>query len=265
MSGYYVKSVIRFAWVMFRYPWAGISFVLRLFERFPGFRRSIQYRHDRYQVKQQLKQSKQSIGHALGDRTVVCSLFGRQILSLKLEEGGEATADQFFLNRPVDDGRHMITLARRFVEIQPGDSVFDPGCGAGRHLFHFVDGYGCKAVGVDIYQPAIEVAEIANWNHQVRFFAQSSLEPGFLDTVLPNGCDFVFINSWLNHVKDYPGYREFAVRIVEKCRFLLVITSAKDRLEVLFETPDILAHEVRDGTQYALLRGALQQTEFSSE
>lgn len=205
-----------------------------------------------------MKQGKQSIGHALGDRTVVCTLLGLRIFSLRLAEGAQATADQFFLNRPVDDGRHMIDLARQIVEIRPGNLVFDPGCGAGRHLFHLVDSYGCKAVGIDIYRPAIEVAETANWNHQVRFFAQSSLEPGFLDRVLPNGCDFVFINSWLNHVKDYPGYREFVVRIVAKCRFLLVITSAKDRLDVLFETPDILVHDVRDGTQYALLRGTLQ-------
>jgi SAM-dependent methyltransferase len=261
---YYIKTAARFILVMRRYPKAGTSFALRILGCIPGFKRCVEYRENRYQAKQQLKQANQSIGHAR-DRNIVVKLFDRRIITLTLPEGAVASADQFFLNRPVDDGRHMITLARRFVEIRPGDLVFDPGCGAGRHLFDFVDGYGCRAVGVDIYKPAIEVAETANWDHQVRFFAQSSLEPGFLDTVLPNGCDFVFINSWLNHVKDYPGYREFVVRIVEKCRFLLVITSAKDHLDVLFETPSILAHEVRDGTQYALLRGALQQTEISSE
>lgn len=255
MSGRF-KSAIRFALVMYRYPWAGVSFALRFFGIFPGFKRSVQYRQDRYQAKQQMKQSKQSIGHALGDRTVVCSLFGRRIISLKLQEGAEATADQFFLNRPVDDAMHMIGLARPFVQIRPGDLVFDPGCGAGRHLFHFVDWYGCEAVGIDIYQPAIEVAEAANWDSRVRFYAQSSLEPGLLDTVLPHGCDFVFINSWLNHVKDYPGYREFAARIVDNCRYLLVITSTKDSLETLFETPDILVNDVREGAQFALIRGA---------
>lgn len=259
MSGRF-RSVARFVLVMFRYPRAGVSFALRFFELFPGFRRSVQYRQDHYQAKQQLKQNKQSIGHALGGRTVVCSLFGCQILSLKLEEGVQATADQFFLNRPVDDARHMIALAARIVEIQPGDLIFDPGCGAGRHLFHFVDRYGCEAVGVDIYRPAIDVAEAANWDHRVQFHAQSSLGHGLLDSVLPHDCDFVFINSWLNHVKDYPGYKEFAVRIVEKCRFLLVITSVKDPLDALFDTPDILVHEIHDGTQFALLRGGRRKT-----
>lgn len=256
----YFSSMIRFARVMFRYPWAAVSFILRSFNIVPGFRRSVQYRQDRYEAKQQLKQSNQSIGHALGGRTIVCTLFGCQLLKLRLEEGGEATADQFFLNRPVDDAMHMVTLARRFVEIRPGDLVFDPGCGAGRHLFHFVDGYGCEGVGIDIYRPAIEVAEAANWDRRVRFYAQSSLDPGLFDKILPHGCDFVFINSWLNHVKDYPGYREFTARIIEKCRFLMIITSAKDRLDVLFEAPDILVHEIHEGTQFALMRGSRRNT-----
>lgn len=255
---YYLKVGARFILIMLRYPKAGASLALKFLAIIPGFGRSVEYIQDRYQAKLQMKEGKQSIGHALGDRTIVCTLFRRQILSLKLAEGELATADQFFLNRPIDDVRHMIALAARFIEVHPGDLVFDPGCGAGRHLFYFVDAYGCKAVGVDIYRPAIAVAETANWGRQVRFYTQSSLEPGFLDAVLPNGCDFVFINSWLNHVKDYPGYREFAGRITGKCRFLLVITSAKDQLDILFETPDILVHDVRDGTQYALLRGALQ-------
>lgn len=254
---YFFRQLARFFLVAIRYPRAGFSFVLKCLEVIPGFRRSVQYRHDRYQAKLQLKENKQSIGHALGDRNIVCSLFGHEFLSFKLSEGAPATADQFYLNRPIDDAKHLIALASRFIDIRPGDFVFDPGCGAGRHLFHLVDKYRCKAVGVDIYGPAIEVAEVANWDRRVRFYADSSLDPGLLESVLPQSCDFVFINSWLNHVKDYPGYQEFAARIVGKCRFLLVITSAKDRLDALFDAPDILAHDVRDGTQFALLRGAL--------
>lgn len=252
---YCFRSALRNALVMLRYPKAGISFVLRIFGILPGFHRVVEYRKDRYHAKQQLKQGGQSIGHALGDRTIVCSLFGRRVFSIKLEEGVQATADQFFLNRPVDDAKHMISLAGRFVEIRPGDTVFDPGCGAGRHLFYFVDKYRCKAVGIDIYRPAIKVAEVANWDRRTRFYADSSLKPGLIDSVFPAGCDFVFINSWLNHVKAYPGYIEFSRQIVAKCRFLLVITSVKDSLDDLFEGPDILVHEIREGTQFALIRG----------
>lgn len=264
MSGY-LSNMLRFFRVVLRYRRAAISYCLRLLEILPGVRRSVVYLHDRYEVKQQLKSSNQSIGHALGDRTVICSLIGRRIFRLRLEEGVQATADQFFLNRPIDDAKHIIALARRRVEIRAGDLVFDPGCGAGRHLFHFVDTYGCRAIGVDIYRPAIDVAETANWDRRVRFYAQSSLDPGFLDTALPDGCDFVFINSWLNHVKDYPGYREFAARIVEKCRYLLVITSAKDQLDHLFVALDVLEQEVRDGTRFALLRGTRQEAQPTRE
>lgn len=254
---YFLRQLVRYFLVAIRYPRAGLSFLLKFTELIPGFRRSVQYRQDRYQAKLQLKENKQSIGHALGDRNIVCSLFGRELLSFKLSEGGQATADQFYLNRPISDATHLIALASRFVRIRPGDMVFDPGCGAGRHLFHLVDRYGCDAVGIDIHGPAIEVAEVANWDRRVRFYADSSLDTELLASVLPQGCDFVFINSWLNHVKDYPGYKECVAWIVEKCRFLLVITSAKDSLDALFDRPDILAHDVRDGTQFALLRGAL--------
>jgi SAM-dependent methyltransferase len=254
-----LRSAARFLCVMLRYRRAGVSFLLRGLRIVPGFRCKVAYLKDRYQVKQQIKQRKESIGHALGDRTIVCSWAGRQVCSLVLPEGVEATADQFFLNRPICDARHLIALARPFVRIRPGELVFDPGCGAGRHLYHFVDALGCRAIGVDIYKPAIDVAQAANWDRRVRFLTQSSIESGFLDSVLPHGCDFVFINSWLNHVKDYVGYPEFARRLVDKCRYLLVITSAKDELEQLFERPCILVHEVRGGTQFALMRGTLPQ------
>ena len=257
---YVLKQVTRFILVAVRYPWAGLSFVLRFLEVIPGYRRSVQYKKDRSQTKQKLKENGFSIGHASGDRTIACSLFGRELLSFSLSEGAEATADQFYLNRSIDDAEHLVSLASPFVRIRPGELVFDPGCGAGRHLCHFVDALGCRAIGVDIYKPAIEVAQTANLGGHVRFLAQSSIEPGFLDSVLPQGCDFVFINSWLNHVKEYPGYAEFARRVVGKCRYLLVITSAKDHMDRLFERPDVLVHEVRDGTQFALLRGALPQS-----
>lgn len=256
---YWFRQIGRFFSVATRYRRAGLSFALRVLELMPGFDRSIQHRQDRYQTKLQLRASQRSVGHALGDRYLVCSLFGREFLRFRLPEGVQATADQFYLNRPVRDAEHLIALAAPYVEIRPGDLVFDPGCGAGRHLHHLVDRYGCEAIGVDIYGPAIEVAKAASRDGRERFLAQSSLAPGLLDSLLPDGCDFVFINSWLNHVKDYPGYREFSFSIVEKCRYLLVITSAKDRMEALFANPRILAHDIRNGTQYVLIEGALSK------
>lgn len=252
---YFFKVVSRFLRVMVKYPRAGISFLLRVFDIVPGSRRFVQYRKDRVEEKLRLKGNKQNIGHALGDRHIVCTLFGWEIIRFKLAEGAEATADQFFLNRPVWDVKHLLKLAGPYVRIAPGDSVFDPGCGAGRHLLYLADTLSCDAIGVDVYEPAIEVAEVANYDHKVRFMAKSSIAPGFLDRVIPDGCDVVFINSWLNHVKDFDGYSEFAAAIMPKCRFLLVITSAKDDLQDLFEQPEILVHDEREGTRFVVIRG----------
>lgn len=252
-----VKSALRFLRVIAKYPRVGISFLLRVLEIIPGCRRKVEYRKDRYEEKLRLKENQQSIGHALGDRYIVATLLGREVLRLRLTEGAEATADQFFLNRPVSDVEYLLELAKPYVRLRPGNLVFDPGCGAGRHLLYLVDTYGCQGIGIDVYAPAIKVAEAANWDNHVRFLACSSLEAGLLESILPDGCDVVFINSWLNHVKDFDGYREFATRIPGKCRFMLVITSAKDRLQDLFIDPDILVQTKRDGAIYAVIRGAL--------
>jgi len=251
----FTKQAARFLRVGGRYPRAGLSFLLRALDLLPGFRRSVQYRTDRYQEKLRLKARKEPIGHALGDRTVVCTLLGRELYAIALAEGAEATADQFYLNRPLDDARHLIKLAEPFVCLGTGDLVFDPGCGAGRHLLYLVDRFACRGVGVDVHAPAIEVAKVADPRGLVRFLAESSIAPGFLDRELPGGCDVVFINSWLNHVKDYQGYQEFAAEVLDKSRFLLVITSAKDDLQALFVESEILVHEERDGTRFAVIRG----------
>jgi SAM-dependent methyltransferase len=253
----WIKTCLRVAAVMCCHPKTGLSFSLRLLTNIPGIERSIEYISGRVALKQNLKSKLKNVGHALSDREIHCTIFGYQIFRLKIFEGAQATADQFFVNRPISDAKFIIKLASKFFVVKSNDLVFDPGCGAGRHLYYFVDRFNCQAIGADIYPPAIEVARIANWKGRVKFHCGSSIESNFLDLVLPNGCDFVFINSWLNHVKDYPGYDYFAARIAHKCRFLMIITNTKDRIDELFPSPKILVREVVGSTQYVILKGRL--------
>ena len=83
------------------------------------------------------------------------------------------------------------------------------GCGAGRHLHYLVDKYKCKGIKVDVYKPAIEVAKFLNKNKNVKFYNNSSLDIGFIESILPNNCDIMFINSWLNHAKTQRNYKKF--------------------------------------------------------
>jgi len=250
-----MKGLSRFLLVMARYPGAALSFAFRAFEIVPGMRRTVQHPKDRIEQKNELRSEGQSVGHALGDRTVSVSFLGRKFLSARIREGVEATADQFYLNRSVSDLNYLVSLVSPYVTLRPGDTVFDPGCGTGRHLFYLSDHYGTRGIGIDVYPAAIEVANAANWDGKCEFHCQSSLEPGCLDTLLPDGCEFVFMNSWLNHVRGYGGFQAFTDEIVDKCDHLLIINTAKEPLDTYFKRPDIVALEIRDGSQFALLRG----------
>ncbi len=253
---YSLKSIPRFLKVMLNYPKAGLSFFLRYLAHIPGIERKILLDHDgRYKQKQEMRKNNKSVGHALNDRVISLSLFGKQIVAFNLKEGEEASADQFFLNRPVNDVQELLNLCRNYIDIQKNETIFDPGCGTGRHLYYLVDKYGCKGIGVDVFAPAIEVAKKANWNRNTTFYARSSLGKGVLEEIIPDGCDYVFINSWLNHVYGYDGYEEFIVKIFNSCRYILLITTYKDDLKTMLHNPEILVHDVQGSAQFALIKG----------
>ena len=174
-------------------------------------------------------------------------------VTIKTDE--ELSAEHFYLNRSTDDADFLLKLCKDHININKETLIFDPGCGTGRHLLYLVDKYSCKGIGVDIHAPAIVVAKRANWDNHVEFHSLSSLEEGVLERLIPNGCDYVFINSWLNHVYGYDGYDEFIKKIVNSCRMILLITSIKNDLQEYLPNPVIIEHEIRGKSQYVLIKG----------
>ena len=69
--------------------------------------------------------------------------------------------------------------------------------------------------------------------------------------------DYVFINSWLNHVYEYPRYDEMIKKLLQSCRYMMVINSVKFKLDELIPKADILLVEIHDNAQYALIKGEL--------
>jgi Methyltransferase domain len=253
----YLKSVIRHAIIILAYPKAGTAFLLKWVGRLPLFKYRVRRDNESlYERKVYLRDNKRNMGHAFKEKKVGL-LFGNvKLIEFIITEGAELTAEHFFLNRPIKDVQTLFNLASRYIFIKQSSLIFDPGCGTGRHLFYLVDRYGCKGVGVDVYPPAIKIAQKANLDGRISFYNCSSLKKGLLDDIIPNGCEYVFINSWLNHVYNYDGYSVFIKKLLSSCQYLLLISSSKKYgLEELFPNPVILVEEVQDGTLYALIKG----------
>lgn len=238
-----------------KFPRAACAKVLRSLKWLPGFTTTTLYKRDRLEAKTRMKNADQPVGHALGDRFVTVEWHKHKICSYLLSEGADATADQFFLNRPIADLDFVLKLAEPHLKLERGDIVFDPGCGAGRHLLYLSDKLGVRGIGVDIYEPAIRVATIANLFKRCDFHCGSSLEAGLLDSLLPNGCKVIFINSWLNHVRDFKGFDNFLKESIAKCEYFIIINTEKDPLERYFSKGDILECRVLHRTQFAVVKG----------
>jgi len=242
--------------VIYAYPKAGLSFFFRIIGWIPGLKREILL--DRIQhrkLKKEKKSNKESVGHTLLDRSVTVSFLGNEVLKVHLEQGAETMADQFFLNRSVGDIKYLLNSCGDFIDFSSRTLIFDPGCGTGRHLFYLVDSFGCQAVGVDVYPAAIEVANKANWHNAVDFYNCSSIESGILATLIPNGCDYVFINSWINHVYKLEGYNSFISNLIKSCRFILLISSKKYDVASMMNNPQIIIHKIQGDAQYLLIKG----------
>ncbi|MDD5450327.1 MAG: class I SAM-dependent methyltransferase [Desulfovibrionales bacterium] len=208
-----------------------------------------------YRHKQCLRESKKNVGHAVIGKEVALTFLNRELCRVKIKNDEELSAEHFYLNRSTADADFLLKLCNGHININKDTLIFDPGCGTGRHLLYLVDKFGCKGIGVDVYSPAIEVAKRASWDKHVEFYSLSSLEKGVLERLIPDGCDYVFINSWLNHVYGYDGYGEFIKKIVNSCRMILLITSIKNDLQKYLPNPEILVHEIRGKSQYALIKG----------
>ena len=255
---YYTKKILRSLFVMCRFPKAGFAFILRIIGVIYGFTYTeLRDYSEIIKIKEALRAEGKSVGHAVQSKKVGLFFFQYKLITLVINKGESLTAEHFFLNRPLNDVKQLLLICKDYLTISKDEIVFDPGCGAGKHLFYLTDWFKCIGVGVDIYTPAINVANAANFDNSVRFYNHSMLDIDSDTKIVPDNCDYVFINSWLNHVYMYPGYHEMINQLLQSCRYMLVINSVKFTLEELIPKADILVLEIHDNAQYALIRGGL--------
>ena len=255
---YYIKKIVRCLSVMINFPKAGFAFLLRLIGTIYGFKYKVLRDYSEIiKIKDELREEGKSVGHAVQSKKVGLFLLNYNLLTLLVQKGASLTAEHFFLNRPLNDVKLLLEICKKHVKLAKGDLVFDPGCGAGKHLFYLTDYYKCLGIGVDVYEPAIRVANKANYDNSITFYNESMLDNESSNEILPSDCDYVFINSWLNHVYMFSGYDEMINKLLKSCRYMLVINSVKFKLEELIPKADILVLEIHDNAQYALIKGEL--------
>lgn len=241
MSSFY--HFIRIISIFRKYPKSIILYIFKFLSIAPGISCLLEYNHEIKCMKDIRRKNRENVGHAMGNRIRILSFLNYKIFKLKMFEGVEATLDQFYLNRSVSDLKRLIKISSNTCKINSRSLIFDPGCGAGRHLHYLVDKYRCKGIGVDIYKPAIEIANLINKNKNIKFYNSSSLDIDFIESILPNNCDIMFINSWLNHAKTQKNYKKFVSVMKKKCRYMMVVNSQKDDINKLLDNPLVLLSE----------------------
>jgi len=202
------------------------------------------------------KQNKDTfVGHATSSKYVQLNILDCKLFSIEIEEGEDLTADHFFLQRPLFDAIYWYSKCKDFIQLDSNSIIFDPGCGTGKHLFYLVDELNCTGIGIDIYKPAISVANKLNIGNKVAFHKGSSLDIDYLSSKLPQVCDLVFINSWIGHVSTKNGFNKFIQKLNSISLFIMIIASPNDNIHEIFNDFDLILFKDKGETHYYLFRG----------
>lgn len=186
----------------------------------------------RTNIKNKLKDNELAVGHSLSWRIVKLCFFGIGLIARTLREGLISTAFQFYLNRPL---HYLVKFLNTYPEITTAlrfGIVFDPGCGCGKHLLYLRDRFNCEIIGVDIYKPAIDVANIVDFKNEGCFLLGSVFDPDIFWKELPDQIDVLLIDSWLKHVEGHPKLNTWFKNIIPKTKYALINIGRKE--EALF-------------------------------
>lgn len=253
-----IKKINRFIKISLTTPKSFIAFTFEKIFILFYLKIKIIYPHNKFLIKKIRVKEGKYIGHASETREIIFYFFGIKIFSFILKEGLEATSHQFFYKRSLNDLKFILSLSSDVVKINIHDQILDPGCGTGKHLFYLIDNFNCSAVGVDIHKSAIDIANITTLPlDKIKFYNHSSLDLFFLDKLLINHSNIIFINSWINHVMDFPNFDKALRLLVQKSRYLFVINSNKYNVKSMLYFSKLIKSEVKDGTFYGIFKGNL--------
>ena len=209
---YLLKSILRYAHLSHIYPTAFLAYILaNILEE----KRSINA-DERKRRKVASQESGDVTGWCAGNKTMY--LFGFfPVLTLK--EGEDVSAHHFYFRRP----QSTINWAFKNsgISLPENPSVFEPGCGCGKNLYYFQDTVGATVEGVDVYEPAVEVAKHANIFGKAKFTHYDAVQNG-LQYIADKSFDLVVIHSYLSHIEHLPQFQAHLDELVRIGRNILV-------------------------------------------
>jgi len=157
-------------------------------------------------------------GHSLG-RLFLCGLV---IFRWRLSEGPSLSAYHFFLHRPglkqyVERLPNLPykNLARigRFLEV---------GCGAGRLLGAITTKYSAKGVGIDQYEPALQVGRLSDISKKLEFYHLKIERGDEVSRAFDEIFSIVFFASALTHITRQNDCRPRLLReLMRQSRYII--------------------------------------------
>ena len=232
-----ILKLVRLSYLSLKRDWRLVSkcehgywiFFICYMSKLPFFGLKIKNDPQRTRLKKALRNANAPVGHSLSWREITLHFMGLSLSNRRLEEGISSTAFQFYLNRPLKYLVKLFNTNPHIVRSFRSGTVFDPGCGCGKHLMYLKDNFESEIFGVDIYGVAIEVAKIVDFKNQGRFIQASAFDIELLKNELPDQINVLLIDSWLKHVADYPELEGWFQFILPKTKYALINIGIKER------------------------------------
>jgi len=257
----YLISFIRFFYISLIFKKPFLFYFFRLLSKTYIFRYIVKRDIDSaINLKGYHKKNQIPTGHIIQNKKVFFFILKLKIFSFVIEEGKNLTIEHYYLNRSLKDIKLLMKLTLKYINISKNSTILDPGCGPGRHLIYLTDLFKCKGIGIDIYKPAINVANKIKITSNCNFIHGSSLDINLTKRLDKKSIDFVLINSWLGFVKkrdDFIHFLEFISSL--KCK-ILIITNKEDSIRDIFIDYEVKFEHIDNKTKYALLEKLNKKT-----
>jgi hypothetical protein len=246
-----VRSILRFIVMSWHYKISFFSFFLRCLCYLPFLS------YDLERVKDTIDDQISSDGHIKPGKKIRIKIFNFTILKLYLSKGEALTAEHFYFHRSNKDIKFLLKSSKDIFRINKDSIIFDPACGTGKQLSYICDRYKCRGIGIDIYQPAINVAKKIEKFSNCIFLYGNSLETNTLSSlnkyIDSKKINILLINSWLDHVCMHKNFNIFLNYVKNiRCK-ILIIEPKKINLKSIFKTDKILYLSFKGKVQYAII------------
>lgn len=227
----------------------------------PIFIFEINWGSNKVEQKQKDILNQKNIGNVRGKRTYSLKFFNFTLFRKSFPEGEIVTFLQFYLFRPLNDLRFLIKeLVSERIDLNQNSVIFEPGCGTGKHLMYLNKKYNCSVYGNDSYSSCIRIAKFMQGSRKGIYFENfSALDINKLEKFLPKKIDFIYMNSYLNHIFHHQNYFKFVEFISYRSKYIALIINKKylndlDKFLPNYKTKKVIN---QDSTSYILLKSKM--------